>query len=285
MAGAGRHPGLPARQRGGQRRGSPSARVVTDEVAETEVAEASEASVAAAEIARRAVRALNDTVEEQQGLPRPDRRGRRRRRPRHRHVAGLDGRRRGGRRRPRAACSPCWRRPARPSATRPAAPAASSGGCCSTAVGKSLGNTEPVTAERLADGGRAVGDRPADVQQGRARRQDHARRAVPVRRHPDERDRGRGRLGRPGRPRRRPASSAAEATAALTPKIGRARPLAERSIGTPDPGAISLGLIVTAIGDVLADATRARKESRMNDGKKLRIVVGATTPACSTRTS
>ena len=47
--------------------------------------------------------------------------------------------------------------------------------------------------------------------------------------------------------------SAAEATASLTPKIGRARPLAERSIGTPDPGAVSMGLIVTAVGDVFAE--------------------------------
>jgi len=47
------------------------------------------------------------------------------------------------------------------------------------------------------------------------------------------------------------AVRAAEETAALTPKIGRARPLAERSVGSPDPGAVSLGLIVTAVGDVL----------------------------------
>ena len=32
------------------------------------------------------------------------------------------------------------------------------------------------------------------------------------------------------------AVEAAEATASLVPKIGRARPLAERSVGTPDPG-------------------------------------------------
>jgi dihydroxyacetone kinase len=50
---------------------------------------------------------------------------------------------------------------------------------------------------------------------------------------------------------------AAEETAALVPKIGRARPLAERSVGTPDPGAISLALIVTAIGKVLDDAGEA----------------------------
>ena len=52
----------------------------------------------------------------------------------------------------------------------------------------------------------------------------------------------------------RAAVEAADATAALVPKIGRARPLAERSVGTPDPGAVSLGLIVTAIGEVLAGA-------------------------------
>jgi D-erythrulose 4-kinase len=55
--------------------------------------------------------------------------------------------------------------------------------------------------------------------------------------------------------------SAAEATAPLVPKIGRARPLAERSVGTPDPGAISLGLIVTAIGEVLGEAETAAPEA------------------------
>lgn len=38
------------------------------------------------------------------------------------------------------------------------------------------------------------------------------------------------------------AKSAAEATSSLAPKLGRARPLAERSIGHADPGAVSLGL-------------------------------------------
>ncbi len=51
------------------------------------------------------------------------------------------------------------------------------------------------------------------------------------------------------------ATRAAEDTAPLTPRIGRARPLAERSVGSPDPGAVSLALIVTAIGGVLADAS------------------------------
>jgi dihydroxyacetone kinase len=44
------------------------------------------------------------------------------------------------------------------------------------------------------------------------------------------------------------AVAAAEATAGLSPKKGRARPLAEKSVGTPDAGATSLSLIVTALG-------------------------------------
>jgi dihydroxyacetone kinase len=43
------------------------------------------------------------------------------------------------------------------------------------------------------------------------------------------------------------ATDAAAATEKLSPKLGRARPLAERSIGHPDPGATSFALIVTAL--------------------------------------
>lgn len=43
------------------------------------------------------------------------------------------------------------------------------------------------------------------------------------------------------------ATNAAASTAALTPRRGRARPLAERSVGTPDAGAVSFALIVTAL--------------------------------------
>ncbi|TMR96898.1 dihydroxyacetone kinase family protein [Nonomuraea basaltis] len=50
----------------------------------------------------------------------------------------------------------------------------------------------------------------------------------------------------------RSAVEAAAATAQLVPKVGRARPLAERSVGSPDAGATSMGLILTAVGDVLA---------------------------------
>lgn len=53
------------------------------------------------------------------------------------------------------------------------------------------------------------------------------------------------------------AGEAAEATAALTPKKGRARPLAEKSVGTPDPGATSLALVAAAVVNRFAAAPAA----------------------------
>ncbi|MEQ5794588.1 dihydroxyacetone kinase family protein [Paracoccus sp. NFXS7] len=48
------------------------------------------------------------------------------------------------------------------------------------------------------------------------------------------------------------ATAAADATADLTPRLGRARPLAERSIGHPDAGAISLALCARVVAGALA---------------------------------
>lgn len=45
------------------------------------------------------------------------------------------------------------------------------------------------------------------------------------------------------------AGAAAKATADLRPKVGRARPLAERSIGTPDAGATSLAKCAQVVAD------------------------------------
>ena len=47
------------------------------------------------------------------------------------------------------------------------------------------------------------------------------------------------------------ASAAAEATAGLLPRIGRARPLAERSLGHRDAGAVSFVICAGAVGRVL----------------------------------
>ena len=50
------------------------------------------------------------------------------------------------------------------------------------------------------------------------------------------------------------AEQAAQATAQLRPRVGRARPLAEKSIGTPDAGAVSMALCLRTVGGVLAGA-------------------------------
>jgi D-erythrulose 4-kinase len=48
------------------------------------------------------------------------------------------------------------------------------------------------------------------------------------------------------------ADKAAQATAELLPKIGRARPLAEKSLGTPDAGAVSMALAFRAVSRAVA---------------------------------
>ena len=49
------------------------------------------------------------------------------------------------------------------------------------------------------------------------------------------------------------ATEAADATAQLTPRLGRARPLAERSLGHPDAGAVSLALCARVVGANLTE--------------------------------
>jgi dihydroxyacetone kinase len=55
------------------------------------------------------------------------------------------------------------------------------------------------------------------------------------------------------------ATAAAAATASLRPLQGRARPLAEKSVGTADPGATSLAMIFTVMGPHLAGPVEARQ--------------------------
>ena len=54
--------------------------------------------------------------------------------------------------------------------------------------------------------------------------------------------------------RRRRRGAAAAATADLLPRMGRARPHGEKSLGTPDPGALSFALIATTVAGELARA-------------------------------
>jgi len=63
----------------------------------------------------------------------------------------------------------------------------------------------------------------------------------------------------------RTATQAAAATADLRPRVGRARPLAEKSLGTPDAGATSMGLLLTALGEQLADQVTEEDMSEEED--------------------
>ncbi|WP_158782585.1 dihydroxyacetone kinase family protein [Pantoea sp. BAV 3049] len=64
----------------------------------------------------------------------------------------------------------------------------------------------------------------------------------------------------------RQATLSAEATAQLVPKMGRARPLAEKSKGTPDAGAVSLALIVNKVLEQLRqqDTSAASRLQEVN---------------------
>lgn len=135
-------------------------------------------------------------------------------------------------------------------------------------VGKGLGNTEAVTGKRLAEA----------VQSSAQHLQGFSKAALGDKTMLDalfpfvdtligEVDGGAS-LSDAWRSAADTCRAAAEATASLVPKIGRARPLAERSVGTPDPGAVSLGLIVTAIGDVLGGADAVAAEAAQSVDKE-----------------
>ncbi|MEV7133243.1 dihydroxyacetone kinase family protein [Arthrobacter sp. NPDC093128] len=57
------------------------------------------------------------------------------------------------------------------------------------------------------------------------------------------------------------AQQAAEDTAQLLPLMGRARPHAEKSLGTPDAGAVSMALIVRAIHNTLTEQTTIKEKA------------------------
>ncbi len=121
-------------------------------------------------------------------------------------------------------------------------------------VGKGLGNTEAVTAKRLADAVQGSAKQLQGFSKAELGDKTMLDALFPfVDTLVGQVDAGAS-LSDGWRSAADTCRTAAEATASLVPKIGRARPLAERSVGTPDPGAISLALIVTAIGDVLGEA-------------------------------
>jgi len=56
------------------------------------------------------------------------------------------------------------------------------------------------------------------------------------------------------------ADESAQQTAEFAAKLGRARPLAARSVGTPDPGAVSMALCLAAASDIIAGMCDQREQ-------------------------
>jgi D-erythrulose 4-kinase len=222
------------------------------QVVEAETAEASEESIAAAEIARKAVDAIYATVDEnKEYLGRID------------AIAGDGDHGIGMSRGSKAAAEAAREAEGGVETVLAAAGHAfgdKAGGTSGIlwellleGVGKGLGNTDPVTAKRLADAVQGSAQHLQGFSKAELGDKTMLDALFPfVDTFASQVDAGTS-LSAAWRSAAEACRSAAEATESLVPKIGRARPLAERSVGTPDPGAISLGLIVTAIGDVLGD--------------------------------
>jgi D-erythrulose 4-kinase len=225
-------------------------------VAETVTAEASEESIAAAAVARKAVDALYATVEEnKEYLGRID------------AIAGDGDHGIGMSRGSKAAAEAANEAEGGVETVLSAAGHAfgdkaggTSGilwGLLLEGVGKGLGNTEAVTSKRLADAVQGSAKHLQGFSKAELGDKTMLDALFPfVDTLVGQVDAGAS-TSEAWRAAADACRSAAEATASLVPKIGRARPLAERSVGTPDPGAISLGLIVTAIGDVFGEAEAA----------------------------
>jgi len=64
------------------------------------------------------------------------------------------------------------------------------------------------------------------------------------------------------------AEDAARATADLRPRTGRARPLAERSVGTPDAGAVSLAMCLRSVAGVLPNPSSPLSDPGETEGRR-----------------
>ena len=238
-------------------------------VAETVTAEASEESIAAATVARKAVDAIYTTIEEnKEYLGRID------------SVAGDGDHGIGMSRGSKAASEAANETEGGVETVLSAAGHAfgdkaggTSGilwGLLLEGVGKGLGNTEAVTSKRLADAVQSSATHLQGFSKAQLGDKTMLDALFPfVEALVGQVDSGAS-ISEAWRSAADACRTAAEATASLVPKIGRARPLAARSVGTPDPGAISLALIVTAIGEVLGDAeadASASAESTDKEGQ------------------
>lgn len=119
-------------------------------------------------------------------------------------------------------------------------------------LGRELGDQDPVTPSRLASAVAAATDRVQKFGKAQIGDKTLVDALLPFNRALSAHVASGATIADAWQAASRAAVAAAEDTARLTPRLGRARPLAERSVGTPDPGAVSLGLIVTAVGSVIS---------------------------------
>ncbi|PYY36212.1 D-erythrulose kinase [Curtobacterium sp. MCJR17_055] len=125
-------------------------------------------------------------------------------------------------------------------------------GAALEAFGAAIGDdVDEVTASLVVDAARAFAD--AVVQLGRARRGDKTLldALLPFVDALDAAVRSGVPLPEAWTAAAEVAQLEATATAALSPRVGRARPLAAKSVGTPDAGAVSMGMVLTRVGEVL----------------------------------
>jgi dihydroxyacetone kinase len=121
------------------------------------------------------------------------------------------------------------------------------------AIGVSLGDTDEVTAERLCQAVRHGAETMQRIGKAQPGDKTMLDALLPFVDDLDSRLAEGASLESAWTEAARTAVAAAAATTSLVPKVGRARPLAERSVGTPDAGATSMGMILTAVGSVLSD--------------------------------
>jgi dihydroxyacetone kinase len=119
-------------------------------------------------------------------------------------------------------------------------------------VGSRLGDTEPPTAPAVAAGVSAARDAVMDYGKAKVGDKTMVDALVPFADTLAERVEAGESLAEAWQRAASAAAQAAEATADLMPGMGRARSHGAKSLGTPDPGAVSLALIVERVHAVLS---------------------------------
>jgi dihydroxyacetone kinase len=116
-----------------------------------------------------------------------------------------------------------------------------------TSLGRRIGDTEPPNAESISGGLTEAGEQV--MQFGKAELGDKTLVDVliPFARALNEGIRSGRLLEDAWHAAADTADQAAKSTASLVPKIGRARPHVEKSMGSPDPGAVSMAMIIRAV--------------------------------------